>query len=205
MINTINQIVMLASQADDEEGTWVGKAGFFSDYMNVVAIVLMVVGLAIVYFAFKLFKGYTFHPEETVVVEKDKHFGLINADIAERRSTEIPNYAASARGGENDVFREVRITYTVDGEEYSEWISDYGGYEDTVPVKYNPDNPKDFYVYEGDDDFEGIPDENGELDGNEDNDAADDSPSRGLAVVLLIVGVLLDTLGVGLLIDFLTR
>ena len=29
MINKIDQIVMLASQAEDEEGTWVGKAGTF--------------------------------------------------------------------------------------------------------------------------------------------------------------------------------
>ena len=55
MINKIDQIVMLASQAEDEEGTWVGKAGLFSDYMNIVAVVLIIVGLAIIYFACLLY------------------------------------------------------------------------------------------------------------------------------------------------------
>lgn len=204
MINKIDQIVMLASQAEDEEGTWVGKAGLFSDYMNIVAVVLIIVGLAIIYFAVKLMKGYTFHPDETIVVEKDENFKLINADIAERRSTEIPNYSGAVSEKGNSIFREMRIIYTAAGEEYSQWISDYGGYEDTVPVKYNPDDPKDFYVYEGDGDFEGIPDESGELDGNEDNES-DDSPSKGLGVVLTIVGGLIIVLGVGFLVDFLTR
>lgn len=204
MINKIDQIVMLASQAEDEEGTWVGKAGFFSDYMNIVAIVLIAVGIAIIYFGVKLIKGYTFHPDETVVVEKDENFKLINADIAERRSTEIPNYSGAVSGKGSSIFREMRITYTVCGEEYSEWISDYGGYEDTVPVKYNPDAPKDFYVYEGDNDFEGIPDENGTFNDNEDN-ASDDSPSKGLGAVVIIVGALISVLGTGFLVDFLTR
>ncbi|WP_124098277.1 DUF3592 domain-containing protein [Ruminococcus sp. Marseille-P6503] len=202
MNDVISRTVCLASEGDD--GTWVGKAGFFIDYMNVVAIVLIAVGIAIIYFGVKLLKGYTFHPDETVVVEKDKHFELINADIAERRVTEIPNYSASAKGGGNDVFKELRITYTVDGEEYSEWISDFGGYGNTVPVRYNPDDPKDFYVYEGDDAPESLPDESGSLAGNEDNDS-DDSPSKGLGLVVLIVGGLISVLGVGFLIDFLTR
>ena len=108
-------------------------------------------------------------------------------------------------GKGKDVFRELRIVYSVEGGEYSQWISDSGGYGDTVPIKYNPDDPTDFYVMDGGEDFEGIPDENGELDGNEDKDVSDDSPSKGLGIFMTLIGILIGALGTGFLVDYLTR
>lgn len=197
----------LLSSAAEEEDMWISKAGFFDSYMNIVAIVLIVVGLAIIYFGVKLLRGYTFHPDETEVIVKDEGFVTINADIAERRQTEIPNYSASAQGKENDLFKEMRIVYTVDGVEYSEWVSDYGEdmYRDSVPIKYDPEDPKDFYVCEGDDDFQGIPDENGDLDGNEDDEEETDVQKNGVGIVVLIVGALIIAVGGGILIDYFGR
>lgn len=203
MTDIINFVFMLSSS--EEDGTWVNKAGFFDDYMNIVAIVLILVGIGIIYFGVKLIRGYTFHPDETVVVEKDNDFAVVNSNVAERRQTEIPNYSASAAGKGKDVFRELRIVYSVEGGEYSQWISDSGGYGDTVPIKYNPDDPTDFYVIDGGEDFEGIPDENGELDGNEDKDVSDGSPSKGLGIFMTLIGILIGALGTGFLVDYLTR
>lgn len=206
-MNNLFYSIALLSAAEEEEDMWISDAGFFDSYTNIVAIVLIVVGLAIIYFGVKLLKGYTFHPDETVVVEKDEGFVTINADIAERRQTEIPNYSAAAHGKSNDLFKEMRIVYTVDGVEYTEWVSDYGEdmYKDSVPIKYDPDDPKDFYVLEGDGDFQGIPDENGDLDGNEDDEDETDVQKNGIGVVVIIVGVLIMAVGIGILIDYFGR
>lgn len=205
MIELINDIACFSSAAD-EDGTWLNNIGFLSGHMGAVSVVLIVLGLLILYFGVKLMKGYSFHVDETVVVEKDEGFAEMNADIAERRATEIPNYANSANGKGNDLFKEMRIVYTVDGTEYSQWVSDLGEdmYKDSVPIKYDPQDPNNFYIFSGDDDFEGIPDENGELDGNEDDETSDSS-SKGVGVVIIIIGVLFAVLGTGFLIDHLTR
>ena len=73
--------------------------------MNIVAIVLIIVGLAIIYFAVKLMKGYIFIPMKRSWLKKDENFKLINADIAERRSTEIPNYSGAFPKKETAFFR----------------------------------------------------------------------------------------------------
>lgn len=204
--NLLHGITLLTAEADDD-GTWVNTAGFFSNYMNIVAIVLIVVGLAIIYFGVKLIQGYTFHADETVIIEKDSDFVSVNAYIAERRTTEIPNYSASAVGKGNDLFKEMKITYSAEGGEYSHWISDNGEYDDSIPVKYNPRDPSEFYIDEGEE-FEGIPDENGDLDGNEDDEieaTEADGGSKSVGITVLIVGILVLAVGVGILIDYLTR
>lgn len=195
--------VFSASSADEDDGTWLNTAGFLNNHMTAVSIVLIILGLAIIYVAVKLFNGYTLHQDETISIEKNDDFEAINAVVAERRQTEIPNY--SKTGKANTLFKEMRITYTVGDEEFSHWISDDGFYTDTVPIKYNPDSPNDFYIFGGDDDFEGIPDENGDLDGNEDNEAPEGADSKGIAVTVLIIGILIAVLGVGFLIDSITR
>jgi len=195
--------IALWAASDDEDGTWINTAGFLDNHMTAVSIVLIVVGLATIYFAIKLMRGYSFHEDETVIIEKDENYVEDNAVIAERRQTEIPNY--SKTGEASTLFKEMRITYTANGEEYSHWISDDGGYDDTVPIKYDPESPEKFYIFSGDDNFEGIPDENGDLDGNEDEDAPESVGSKGVAVTVLIIGLLIGVLGVGFLIDSLTR
>ena len=204
-------ILSAALSSANDEGTWLNTAGFLGDRMNIVAIALLVIGAIIIYFAVKLMKGYTFHTDETVVVDKTEGFETVNAVIAQRRQTEIPNYSSSAKGGGNDVFKEMLIVYTVGGEEYSQWVSDYGEdmYKDTVPIKYDPEDPENFFIYTEDDDFKGIPDENGELDGNEEDtdDTAEEmevsDKNNSVAVVVLIIGILIMAIGGFILADWL--
>lgn len=50
-------------------------------------------------------------------------------------------------GGEDRVFTEWKIGYTVDGEKYTQIVTD-NGYEkgDMIDIKYNPANPQEFYL-----------------------------------------------------------
>ncbi len=188
----------------EDEGTDVAKAGFFSDYMWIVGAVLVVVGLGLLYFGIKVGKGYRFMPEQTETVIVEDELPAANAEIIDRRSTEIPDYSAKGEG--KIVFKEMLIRFTVEGQSFEEWINDSGEYSDTVPVKYNPTNPQEFHVYEGDGDFEGIPDENGDLSGNEDKDA-EKAPEGSRSVMLTLMGVGLIIMAVGLfvLIDGLSK
>ena len=185
----------------EEDGIKISEKGFFHDYIWIVGIVLMVVGLLLVYFGRKVGKGYRFMPEqsETKIVEDE--LPSVNAEIIERRSTEIPDY--SPKGDGKIVFKEMLIRFTVDMVTLEEWINDSGEYTDTVPIKYNPNNPQEFHVFEGED-FEGIPDENGDLAGNEDPDA---EPEGNRTVMFTLMGIGLIVFGVGLfiLIDGLSK
>ncbi|MBR6044996.1 MAG: hypothetical protein IKP47_05105 [Ruminococcus sp.] len=191
--------------AESEDGTDVAKAGFFADYMWIVGIVLAVVGLALVYFGIKVGKGYRFMPEqtETTVVEDDNP--SVNAEIVDRRTTEIPDYSHNGSG--TIVFKEMLIRYDVEGQICEEWINDSGEYTDTVPIKYNPTHPEEFHVYEGEENFEGIPDENGDLAGNEDDEAGEPAEAGSSSVKYTLIGIGVILLGVGIfvLIDGLTK
>ena len=191
---------LLAAAEDD--GIKISEKGFFEGHIWIVGIVLIVVGLLLVYFGRKVGKGYRFMPETTEAKIVEDELPSVNADIIERRSTEIPDYSPKGEG--KIVFKEMLIRFTVDMTTYEEWINDSGEYSDTVPIKYNPTNPQEFHVYEGDDDFEGIPDENGELDGNEDKDA---EPEGNRTVMFTLMGIGLILLGVGIfiLIDGLSK
>lgn len=189
----ISQLVMLLAD-DSEEGTAIAKAGIFSDYMWIVGLVLAAVGIVLVYIGIKVGKGYRIMPEmnETVVVEDTEPSA--EAEIVERRSTEIPDHS----GGEGKiVFKEMLIRFSVDGQSFEEWINDSGEYEDKVPVKYNPTNPQQFHIYEDSAEFEGIPDENGDLDGNE---QPEDEAEGSSSVMLTIMGIGLIMLGIGIFI-----
>lgn len=50
-------------------------------------------------------------------------------------------------GGEDRVFTEWKIGYTIDGEKYTQIVTD-NGYEkgDMIDIKYNPENPQEFYL-----------------------------------------------------------
>ena len=123
----------------------------------------------------------------------------------ERRSTELPDYSG---GSGNIVFKEMLIRYSVDGQSFEEWIADTGEYKDTLPIKYNPTNPQEFHVYEGEESFKGIPDENGSLSGNEDENAeGEEIPEKKstTGVMIIIVGVLVAIVGVIIFADGLTK
>ena len=186
----------------EEDGTDVAKAGFFADYMWVIGIVLIVVGLLIVYFGIKVGQGYRFMPEATETKIVEDELPSVNAEIVERRSTEIPDY--SGADGSKIVFKEMLIRFTVDMTTLEEWINDSGEYTDTVPIKYNPNNPQEFHVDEGED-FDGIPDENGDLAGNEDPDAEPEGRSKSVKYTLIGIGVLILGVGIFVLIDGLTK
>ncbi len=182
----------------DDDATDVAKAGFFSEYMWVVGAVLILVGIGLVYFGSKVGRGYRFMPEQTETVVVEDELPAANAEIVERRSTEIPDY--SPKGDGKIVFKEMLIRFTAEGQSFEEWINDSGEYTDTVPVKYNPNNPQEFHVYEGDAEFEGIPDENGDLDGNEDSGEVPEG-SRSVMLTLMGVGLIILAVGIFVLID----
>ncbi|MBR6873151.1 MAG: hypothetical protein IKN17_06565 [Ruminococcus sp.] len=193
---------LLRLLADDGEGLGdVAEAGFFADYGWIVGIVLIAVGLLLLYFGIKVGKGYRFMPEQNETVVVDDELPSVNAEIVERRSTEIPDYSPKGEG--KIVFKEMLIRFTVDMTTYEEWINDSGEYSDTVPIKYNPTNPQEFHVYEGDDDFEGIPDENGDLSGNEDRNPSETGGS--VKYTLIGVGVIIAAVGVFVLVDGLLK
>ncbi|MBR4555486.1 MAG: hypothetical protein IKO27_07855 [Ruminococcus sp.] len=187
---------------NEEDGTAISKAGFFSEYMWIVGLVLIVVGLAVMYVGLKVGKGYKFMPEQTEPVVIDDELPSVNAEIIERRSTEIPDYSGDENG--RIVFKEMLIRFAADGITYEEWINDPGDFGDTVPIKYNPNNPQEFHVSEGEGDFEGIPDENGSLDGNEDNDGVPEG-NKSVMLTLLSVGIIVLAVGVFVLIDGLSK
>ena len=194
--------VMRLLAAAEEEKTDIETAGFFKDYMWIVGIVLIVVGLLLLYFGIKVGKGYRFMPEENQTQIVEDELPSLNADVVERRSTEIPDYSDKGEG--KIVFREMLIRFSVEGQSFEEWINDSGEYGDTVPIKYNPNNPQEFHVYEGDEDFQGIPDENGDLAGNEDPEPEHEGNN---AVKLTLMGIGLIILGIGIfvLIEGLTK
>ena len=194
--------VMRLLAAAEEEKTDIETAGFFKDYMWIVGIVLIAVGLLLLYFGIKVGKGYRFMPEENQTQIVEDELPSLNADVVERRSTEIPDYSDKGEG--KIVFREMLIRFSVEGQSFEEWINDSGEFGDTVPIKYNPNNPQEFHVYEGDEDFQGIPDENGDLAGNEDPEP---EPEGNSAVKLTLMGIGLIILGIGIfvLIEGLTK
>ena len=194
--------VMRLLAAAEEEKTDIETAGFFKDYMWIVGIVLIVVGLLLLYFGIKVGKGYRFMPEENQTQIVEDELPSLNADVVERRSTEIPDYSDKGEG--KIVFREMLIRFSVEGQSFEEWINDSGEFGDTVPIKYNPNNPQEFHVYEGDEDFQGIPDENGDLAGNEDPEPEHEGNN---AVKLTLMGIGLIILGIGIfvLIEGLTK
>ena len=95
-------------------------------------------------------------------------------------------------------------SFTADAQTFEEWINDSGEYSDTVPIKYNPNNPQEFHVDEGDE-FEGIPDENGDLSGNEDADAEPEGGSRTVKLTLMGIGLIILGIGIFILIDGLRK
>lgn len=192
----ILRVIAVLADTESESGIVLSEGGFFSKHMTAFGVVLAVVGILIVYVGIKVLKGFRFMPEqnETHLVEDD--LPSINAEIIERRSTEFPDY--SPKGTGKTVFKEMLIRYVVDGQSFEEWIADTGEYSDALPIKYNPTNPQEFHVYEGDDSFEGIPDENGDLSGNEDvNTEGEEIPENKstTGVMIIIVGVLVGVVG----------
>ena len=195
--------IMRLLAAAEEDRTEIETAGFFKDYMWIVGIVLIVVGLLLIYFGIKVGKGYRFMPEESQTQIVEDELPSVNAEIIERRSTEIPDYSRNGEG--KLVFKEMLIRFTAEGQSFEEWINDSGEYSDTVPIKYNPNNPQEFHVYEGDEDFEGIPDENGDLDGNEDTDAEPEGGSKTVKLTLMGIGLIILAVGIFVLIEGLTK
>ena len=195
--------IMRLLAAAEEDRTEIETAGFFKDYMWIVGIVLIAVGLLLLYFGIKVGKGYRFMPQDNQTQIIEDELPSVNADIIERRSTEIPDYSGS--GKENIVFKEMLIRFTANGQSFEEWINDSGEFSDTVPIKYNPNNPQEFHVHEGEEEFEGIPDENGDLDGNEDADTEPEGGSRSVKLTIMGIGLIILAVGIFVLIEGLTK
>lgn len=202
----ILRLISVFVDTESESGIVLSEDGFFSKHMVAFGVVLAVVGLLIVYIGIKVLKGFRFMPEQTEAQLVEDDLPAMDAEIVDRRSTELPDYSGDSSS--KIVFKEMLIRYSVDGQSFEEWIADTGEYKDTLPIKYNPTNPQEFHVYENDESFEGIPDENGSLSGNEDSSAeGEEIPEKKstTGVMIVIVGVLVAIVGAIVFADGLTK
>ena len=100
-------------------------------------------------------------------------------------------------GGEDRVFTEWKIGYTIDGEKYTQIVTD-NGYEkgDMIDIKYNPENPQEFY----------LDDEKSKVEVTEEEKEAEEKEEKTpFGYAAIAIGVLLGVFGVVMLIDKLTN
>ncbi|MBR6101954.1 MAG: hypothetical protein IKP95_05970 [Ruminococcus sp.] len=185
-------LTIAAVLAAGEDGLKISEKGLFEGSSWIIGLILAAVGIFIIFIGIKVGNGYRFFPEETEPKTVADELPSANAEIIDRRTTEVPDYSPNGEG--KLVFKEMLIRFEAEGQSFEEWINDSGDYTDTVPVKYNPNNPQEFHVYEGDEDFEGIPDENGDVAGNEDPEETGSSKASsftliGVGLIVLAVGI----------------
>ena len=82
-----------------------------------------------------------------------------------------------------------KIGYEVDGEKYTQFIPD-DGYKkgDMIDIKYNPDNPSEYYI----DDEKNVP----EVTEEETENTADNERKGPAGYVIIAVGVMVIVLGI---------
>ncbi|MBR4622622.1 MAG: hypothetical protein IKO44_04485 [Ruminococcus sp.] len=136
------QLVQILAE-EEEEGTAISKAGFFSDYMAVIGIVLALVGIAIIYVGIKLMRGYSFHVDETVVVDEKDDYTAAEAEVLGQRSTPMPDLSGE---GKEKLISEIRLRYEAGDTVYTEWILGSGNSGDKVRIRYNEEDPTDFFL-----------------------------------------------------------
>ena len=103
--------------------------------------------------------------------------------------TTMPDF----NGGEDRVFTEWKIGYTIDGEKYTQIVTD-NGYEkgDIIDIKYNPANPQEFY----------LDDEKSKVEVTEEEKEAEEKEEKTpFGYAAIAIGVLLGIFGVVMLID----
>ena len=158
--------------------------GVFSGWETVGGIVLIIVGILCVYFGIKVIMGYRFFPEQNAtIVEEDKYIP-IKAKVLQKHKTTMPDFNGS---GEREIV-DWKIGYEIDGEKHTQYIPD-DGYEKgmLIDIKYNPENPDEYYL-----DDEKTQDE---------TEKAEPEQKHGgpTGVIVIALGVMLAVLGIILL------
>ncbi|MGN0594528.1 MAG: hypothetical protein ACI4I6_05170 [Hominimerdicola sp.] len=167
------------------------SSGFFSGAQGIVGIVLVLTGIAMIYIAIKVMKGYQILPMQETCQPKEDTYLPEKAKVINKQETEIPSF----NGGEVSFMTEWTIEYTVEGETYEQIIPDDNYSKgDILDVKYNPENPKEYYLDNGIIMVEKSEDEEEE----EEKEKLEKNP---IATAMIIVAVLLMTVGVVMIID----
>ncbi|MBR1864777.1 MAG: DUF3592 domain-containing protein [Ruminococcus sp.] len=157
-------------------------AGALTGAQTGIGIVLTVVGVLIIYFAVKMFRGYSFFPEKTAAVVKKDTRIITEAVVTGKHKTVIPDNGSGRR-----TFMEAEITYTVEGESYKQLIAD-DGYEegDKVRIGYEPEDPSEFYVADGGDGAETQTDE----------EMPETNSKAPIAIMIGVLGLILIAVGI---------
>ena len=112
------------------EITLLAKSGL--GWQGIGGIILLLTGVGLIYFGIKALQGYRFFPEQEYNIPEEDHYEPTQAKALQKIKTTMPDF----NGGEDRVFTEWKIGYTVDGEKYTQIVTD-NGYEkgDMIDIK----------------------------------------------------------------------
>ena len=118
-------------------------AGVNLGWQGIGGIILFLTGIGLIYFGIKALKGYRFFPDQEQNIPEEDHYEPMQAKALQKVKTTMPSFS----GGEDQVFVEWKIGYTVNGEKYTQIVTDNGYNKgDMIDIKYNPENPQEFYL-----------------------------------------------------------
>lgn len=113
---------------------------------GILGTILLFTGLGIIYFAVKYKQGYRIMPEVNTVIAKEDNYQPSKAEVKEKIITEMPSF----NGGQSTQYIEWKIEYMAEGEVYTQTIPDDNYSKgDILDVKYNPENPLEYYLDNG--------------------------------------------------------
>lgn len=129
--------------ADESEGGLL--KGVFSGWQSIVGIVLVVIGIGMIYVGVKVYRGFKIDFGGQVnVPQEDTHIPT-TAKIQNKVKTTMPDFNGQ---GEKEIV-EWTMVYEIDGEKYKQTIPDDNYTKgQIIDIKYEPDDPNDFYVYD---------------------------------------------------------
>ena len=104
------------------EITLLAKSGL--GWQGIGGIILLLTGIGLIYFGIKALQGYRFFPEQEHNIPEEDHYEPTQAKALQKVKTTMPDF----NGGEDRVFTEWKIGYTIDGEKYTQIVTD-NGYE----------------------------------------------------------------------------
>ena len=118
-------------------------AGVNLGWQGIGGIILFLTGIGLIYFGIKALKGYRFFPDQEQNIPEEDHYEPMQAKALQKVKTTMPSFS----GGEDQVFVEWKIGYTVNGEKYTQIVTDNGYNKgDMIDIKYNPENPQEAYL-----------------------------------------------------------
>ena len=97
-------------------------AGVNLGWQGIGGIILFLTGIGLIYFGIKALKGYRFFPDQEQNIPEEDHYEPMQAKALQKVKTTMPSFS----GGEDQVFVEWKIGYTVNGEKYTQIVTDNG-------------------------------------------------------------------------------